>query len=108
MSANAQNTGWFVLGEDEEASGWAGVDVHAPLPNGGSVSVCFVKGDPVGNFEGSALSHETFRRAAVISAAPELLAALTAAESLFHHTFAMDGTIHKQMKAAIAKAEGQP
>lgn len=34
-----------------------------------------------------------------------LLAALINAERLFHHTFAMDGTIHKQMKAAIAEAQ---
>lgn len=36
--------------------------------------------------------------------APDLLAALVAAEGLFAHTFAMGGTIHKQMQAAIVKA----
>jgi len=45
--------------------------------------------------------------ARLIAAAPELLEALIAAESLFDHTWAMGGTIHKQMKAAIAKARGE-
>lgn len=45
--------------------------------------------------------------ARLIAAAPELLEALIAAESLFNHTFAMGGTIHKQMRAAIAKALGE-
>lgn len=43
--------------------------------------------------------------AALMSAAPDLLEALKAAESLFHGTFAQGGTVHKQMQAAIAKAE---
>ncbi len=45
--------------------------------------------------------------ARLIAAAPDLLAALISAESLFAHTFAMDGTIHKQMRAAIARAKGE-
>jgi len=57
------------------------------------------------NIDGVATCSEN--NAALISAAPDMLAALIAAERLFHHTFAMDGTIHKQMKAAIAKAEGR-
>lgn len=36
-----------------------------------------------------------------------MLAALKAAEQLFHHTFAQDGTVHKQIRAAITKALGQ-
>ena len=44
------------------------------------------------------------RDAPLISTAPRLLAALIAAERLFDHTWAMDGTIHKEMKAAIKEA----
>ena len=49
---------------------------------------------------------ELAANAHLIAAAPELLEALEKAESLFDHTFAMGGTIHKQIKAAIAKARG--
>jgi hypothetical protein len=42
--------------------------------------------------------------ACLIAAAPDLLAAMIAAENLFHGTFAVNGTVHKQMRAAIAKA----
>ena len=48
-------------------------------------------------------THEADAR--LIAAAPDLLAALIAAERLFEHTWAMNGTVHKQMKDAIAKAE---
>lgn len=49
---------------------------------------------------------EVQANARLIAAAPDLLAALVAAESLFAHTFAMNGTIHKQMRAAITLATG--
>lgn len=42
--------------------------------------------------------------APIIRAAPDMLDALIDAERLFLHTWAMDGTVHKKMKAAIASA----
>ena len=45
--------------------------------------------------------------AAQIRAWRAMYDALEVAEALFHHTFAMDGTIHKQVKAALALARGE-
>lgn len=45
------------------------------------------------------------RDAPIIQAAPQMLEALIAAERLFEHTWAMDGTIHRKMKAAIKAAQ---
>jgi len=43
----------------------------------------------------------------LIAAAPDLLEALIAAESLIPGTFAEGGTVHKQMQAAISKTRGE-
>ncbi len=48
----------------------------------------------------------TLREIRLAKAAPQMLEALIAANNLFYHTFAQDGTVHKQIKAAIEAAGG--
>lgn len=71
----------------------------------GFASDDFLVGHEGGNADSVATCSEC--DAPIISAAPDMLEALRNAERMFEHTFAMNGTVHKQMIAAIAKAEGR-
>ncbi len=62
--------------------------------------------DAADSFERTRLYHLTKRQYRLTKAAPQMLDALIAAINLFYHTFAQDGTVHKQIKAAIEAAGG--
>ncbi|WP_162246036.1 MULTISPECIES: hypothetical protein [unclassified Aureimonas] len=69
---------------------------------------CITLGFPVAKQTEWVAKGELQKVADMLNSHDDLLAALIASERLFEHTWAMNGTIHKQMKAAIAKATKAP